>query len=130
MEPLCEVCAVQVDGEQCCRSCSASIRNDERLVSYFVEWHRTATLGDIALTKSPELVQQKYKKGNTFSVVEFESDNIIGSVTFRSDAQCDAEAVVVSSEQALFIEYRILINEKEIDEFLTSAYASVQGANT
>jgi hypothetical protein len=82
-EPLCEVCAVQVDDEQCCRPCSASIRNDETLVSYFVEWHRTENLGDILLTKPPELLHHQYKKGSTFSVAEFESGNVIGSVTFR-----------------------------------------------
>ena len=126
-EPLCEACAVQVDGEQCCRPCSASIRNDERLVSYFVEWHRTENLGGIVLTKSPELLYHQYKKGSTFAVAEFETDNVIGSVTFRSDAQCDADAIAVTSEQPLFTEYRILVNEREIDEFLTSVYASVQG---
>jgi hypothetical protein len=123
---VCEFCAVQVDGEQCCRPCSVSIRNNEGLVSYFVDWHRKVNLGDISLTKYPELVQHKYKKGSTFSVAEFENNNILGSVTFRSDAQCDADAIVVSTEQPLFNEYRILVSEREIDEFLISVYASVQ----
>ncbi|HEY9041537.1 MAG TPA: hypothetical protein VIN66_05105 [Rheinheimera sp.] len=79
------------------------------------------------LTKSPELLYHQYKKGSTFAVAEFETDNVIGSVTFRSDAQCDADAIAVTSEQPLFTEYRILVNEREIDEFLTSVYASVQG---
>lgn len=125
-ESACDVCAVQVNGVQCCRPCSASIRNDDGLVCYFVEWHRTAKLGGIALTKFPKLVQHKYKKGSTFSVAEFETENVIGSVTFRSDAQCDADAIVVTTEQTLFTEYRILVSEREIDEFLTSVYASVQ----
>lgn len=126
-EPLCELCAVQVDGKQCCRPCSASIRNDESLVSYFVNWHSSANFSDIVLSKSPEMVQHKYKKGSTFSVVEFEAKNIIGSIVFRSDAQCDADAMVVNTEQPFFTEYRILVSEREIDEFLTSLYASVQG---
>ena len=125
-ESLCEACAVQVDGEQCCRPCSASIRNDERLVSYFVEWHQTKNLGDIELTKSPKLLEHQFEEGTTFSVAEFESDQVIGSVTFRSDAQCDVEAIGISSEQSLFAEYRVLVNEREIDEFLTSVYASVR----
>jgi hypothetical protein len=97
------------------------------LVSYFVEWHHTESLGGTVLTKIPELLHHQYKKGSTFSVAEFESDNVIGSVTFRSDAQCDADAITVSSEQPLFTEYRILVSEREIDEFLTSVYTSVQG---
>jgi hypothetical protein len=118
--------AVQVDGELCCRPCSASIRNDERLVSYFVEWHHKKSLDGVVLTKIPELLHHQYKKDSTFSVAEFESDGVIGSVTFRSDGQYDADAIAVSLEQPLFTEYLILVSEKEIDEFLTTIYANVQ----
>lgn len=126
-ELLCETCAVQVNGKQCCRPCSASIRNDESLVSHFIQWHRKASLGNVALSKPPILVSHEYKIGSTFSVAEFEGEDIIGSITFRSDAQCDADAIFISSEKSVFNEYRILVSKSEIDEFLASVYASVQG---
>jgi hypothetical protein len=126
-EVLCKACAVQVEGEQCCRACSASITNDESLVAYFIEWHSWASLGNVALSKSPTLVTDEYKIGSTFSVAEFEGENVIGSVMFRSDAQCDADALFISSELPVFNEYRILVSKNEIDEFLTSVYANVQG---
>lgn len=125
-DALCESCAVQVGGENCCRPCSVSIRNDESLVSYFVEWHRSAELGNIELSKPPTLLAHKYQKGSTFSVAEFEGEDILGSVTFRSDAQCDADAICISTEKEIFNEYRILVSETELDEFLKSVYANVQ----
>ncbi|PWQ95666.1 hypothetical protein [Leucothrix arctica] len=124
-ETLCEKCMIQAEGKHCCRPCSASIRNDKALVAYFVEWHRTANLGAITLLKPPILVVSEFKKGSLFSVAEFENENIIGSITLRSDGQSDAEAMDIDSGKALFTEYRILVNEREIEEFLTSLYASV-----
>ncbi|MCL6417727.1 hypothetical protein MIB92_18855 [Aestuariirhabdus sp. Z084] len=115
-----------MEEQYCCRPCSASIRNDESLVSFFIEWHRSANLGDVALSKPPTLITHKYKEGSTFSIAEFEGKDMLGSVTFRSDAQCDVDAICISTEKPIFNEYRILVNESEIAKFLDSLYANVQ----
>ena len=125
-DSLCESCAVQVEGEYCCRSCSASIRNEENLVSYFVDWHCSENIGNVVLSKPPILESHKYQNGSTFSVAEFEGEDILGSITFRSDAQCDVDAICISTEQTVINEYRILVSETEIDDFLKSVYANVQ----
>jgi len=117
---------VQVEGEYCCRSCSASIRNEENLVSYFVDWHCSENIGNVVLSKPPILESHKYQNGSTFSVAEFEGKDILGSITLRSDAQCDVDAICISTEQAAINEYRILVSETEIDDFLKSVYANVQ----
>ena len=127
---LCDACAVQIEDNQCCRLCSTSIRNDEYLVAHFIDRHHKASLGNITLSKLPTLLKHEYRLGSTFSVVEFVGKDIMGSVTFRSDAQCDAEAILISTDKPVFNEYRILISKNEIDEFLTSIYANVQVKNT
>ena len=63
-------------------------------------------------------------------MAEFESDHVISSIIFRSDEHCDAEAIDISSKQPLFTKYCLLVNEREIDEFLTSLYISVHAQNT
>lgn len=124
--PLCESCTVIVKRTVCCRPCSVSIRNDKSLVSYFVEWHKSNNLEGVKLLKLPTMVSYQYDEGSTFSVVEFKSKNIIGSVRLRSDAQCDADEMNIITEETIFNEYRILVNNTEINDFLQSVYNTVQ----
>lgn len=128
-QQLCAGCSIQLNDEYCCRPCSVSLRDDEYLVSYFINWHRNANLGEVRLAQAPELLRDSPQGGTVYSQVEFEVANVIGSVIYRSDAQCDADALVVTTGRPLFISYRILVSEKEIDEFLTSMYAYVQSSS-
>ena len=129
-DSLCKLCAVVVEGKACCRPCSASLRNDVNLVSIFIKWHSLNNLGEVKLAKLPTSISHKYQKGHTFSVAEFETKNILGSITYRSDAQCDVDAINTVTGEAVFMEYRILVNENEINEFLQSVYSNVQSQNT
>ncbi len=126
---MCKSCTVMVEDKACCRPCSASLRNDENLVCYFIRWHSLNNFRGVKLTKVPTLILHKHKKGNTFSVVEFQAKNIIGSIIYRSDAQCDVDAINTKTGNAVFIEYRILVNDIEINEFLQSVYHNIQRLN-
>jgi hypothetical protein len=125
---LCSECSVDVKSDICCRPCSVSIREDEGLVQYFDEWHKDNDLADIQFTKSPKMV--RFENGSLFSIAEFETEKIIGSVSFRSDGQCDTEAIRMDNEQTIFNKYRILVSRLELNEFLNSIYQRVSKEST
>ena len=125
---LCSACAVYVKSDICCRPCSVSIRQDEGLVQYFDEWLNDNNLTDIQITKTPKLV--KFENGTLFSIAEFETEKVTGSVSFRSDGQCDAEAIRTDSEKTIFNKYRILVSRVELNEFLKSIYQCVSREST
>ena len=129
-DSLCKLCTVIIKDKTCCRSCSVSLRNDINLIYIFIKWHSLNNLGKVKLVKIPTSISHKYKKGHTFSVAKFETKNIIGSIIYRSDAQCDVDAINTVTGETVFIEYRILVNENEINQFLQSVYSNFQSQST
>lgn len=118
-DPICSKCAQKQDGKNICLPCSVSIRNNPDLVAFFIEWHNSKLSKDIIIIKKPIVV----KLNNSIaSVVEFEHSNIIGSISYRSDGQLDAEAINVKSDEFICNLYHVLATKKDISNYLYGIY--------
>jgi hypothetical protein len=118
-DPVCEKCRVVINELNCCRPCSASLRNDLNLLKSFLEWHRN----------NKDKLPQKYSLFDIVGFhekqscrVEYEDSKWIGGVTIWSSGEIEAEAIVVSNENKYFNLYRIVDDVEELNEFLNGVY--------
>ena len=129
----CELCGEGVEPTEivivgqtsCCRTCSPSIRSDLSLVDEFVSWHRIADLADFEITKAPN--REEFQAGRFGAVVEFEYLDLLGTIIFRADGQCDSDLFRVSTSEQIRCQYDILVTPDEVREYLWSAYQTIRG---
>mgnify|MGYP006282971351 CR=1 FL=1 len=119
-EPVCDKCRVVINESQCCRPCSASLRNDFGLLESFLEWHKN----------NKGKLPQKYSLFDIVGVpekqscrVEYENSKWIGGITiWPPSGEIEAEAILISNEEIYFNLYRIVDDVEELNEFLNDVY--------
>jgi len=117
---ICSNCSCQIEGELVCVPCSVSLRNCSELVEHFIKWHKIKLPQGVKITKEPNIVN--IGNESVASAVQYEYSNVIGSISYRSDGQLDAEALDINTEKFIYSIYRVLVSKAEISEYLESLY--------